>query len=193
MGCGRSRPRSPSESREGGAEACDGDNKDKEKDKRGGAAKEKKGPAKDRRGGKPGTGDSTTNGGTGDVKGNAARGGAAGRKQGVSGRDRQSGEPMGSPSGAAEVGGASKSPGRVALGKKPSSPSRLQGNFSLLNGGSSSKAGSKMDARAPTTADRVQTHASPVKPFHVTNSQQEFFKMLDEKIEKGPDYETDDD
>ncbi|PVD21524.1 hypothetical protein C0Q70_17322 [Pomacea canaliculata] len=41
--------------------------------------------------------------------------------------------------------------------------------------------------------DRAASAPSNAKPVHVTSSQLEFFRMLDEKIEGGPDYISDDD
>lgn len=50
----------------------------------------------------------------------------------------------------------------------------------------------EMQIEVPEKATLKERNASSnAKPVHCTSSQLEFFKMLDEKIEKGPDYDSD--
>lgn len=71
-------------------------------------------------------------------------------------------------------------------------------NGSLLNG--SHKASSTpqdVEMRVSEAQEKSplkeRNSSGNAKPVHITNSQLEFFKMLDEKIEKGPDYDSDED
>lgn len=88
--------------------------------------------------------------------------------------------------GAAHISPAHVSPAHI-------SPAH-SANGSLINGGSSKTASlvHDVDETGDRSARSNATAPPSGKPVHVTSSQLEFFKMLDEKIEGGPDYFPDD-
>ncbi|XP_025113665.1 uncharacterized protein LOC112575825 isoform X2 [Pomacea canaliculata] len=67
-------------------------------------------------------------------------------------------------------------------------------NGSLINGAHHRPTAQEISVPDKTAhKDRAASAPSNAKPVHVTSSQLEFFRMLDEKIEGGPDYISDDD
>ncbi|XP_076436579.1 uncharacterized protein LOC143276078 [Babylonia areolata] len=209
MGCGRSRHRSPSlqpdkekemlkeNGKENGKEnAKRAGKKHKQADKQAAKAVIKREAEVSRNSPRK-----TTNGKTGEVNSDWPGGGATDKKDSVSRRNWQLEEAIDTPPETVVAVYRSSVPASARASLKapplPEPTNNLSSNGSLLNGGSQKAPAMaqeiEMQMEIPDkTLGKEKSSPGNAKPVHITSSQLEFFKMLDEKIEKGADYNSDD-
>ncbi|KAK7094972.1 uncharacterized protein [Littorina saxatilis] len=143
----------------------------------------------------------STNGKTGEVKNDWQGGGASSKREGGVKRNWQLEEAVDNPPETVMAVYKSSVPAsaRASLSPAPkkNASNSFSSNGSLLNGGSHKTPATaqdiemQMEIQDKTSVPSGKEKSS--KPAHITSSQLEFFKMLDEKIEKGQDYSSDED
>ncbi|KAL8612192.1 hypothetical protein ACOMHN_018481 [Nucella lapillus] len=221
MGCGRSRHRSPSlqpdgphkdkdnpkdshkdhsSGKENGKDGRRAGKKHKQADRQTGKAAIKREPEVARNSPRK-----ATNGKTGEVAGDWPVGGATDKKDSANRRNWQLEEAIDTPPETVVAVYRSSVPAsaRASLKATPpqdSSTNSFSSNGSLLNGGESQNASAamaqeiemQMEITDKTLCKDSKSLPGNAKPVHITSSQLEFFRMLDDKIEKGADYSSDD-